>query len=236
MLAERSEILYKTATITPQSEGVDETELNRVRSSLTDSYCDDLMTLLQKQKQIKDIDLSTLKLNPEKKKENTPFDTAINGKTEGEESIKNDEKTAFFNKNEKRYGQQEITIVLDKEESKSKIVFNKKMAPFVIVFFSVFVLIIAVILFSVPNTGLQGTDTIFDVNSLSKMIASANESASVTETATTTQRNLYVGPINKIMTDNGVIEISTENIVQSTEIETNWFDKVCDFMSSIFGD
>ena len=126
-------------------------------------------------------------------------------------------------------------------------VFNKKMIPFVTLYAILFVAVITLILGAVPGTGWEGNGTLFKIpdyygngNKSDSTVNMNNGAGSVVGgndiyASAESDRKNYVGIINKIVTDQGIVEITKDKPVENTKEETNWFDKVCDFLSNAFG-
>ena len=144
-----------------------------------------------------------------------------------------------------------LTIHTASQEKKERFtfknkIFNKKMIPFVTLYAILFVAVITLIMGAVPGTGWEGSETLFKIpDSLGKgtisdssvninnggVVSGGNDIVASAEDA----RQNYVGTINKIVTDQGIIEITSDATSQGTKEESNWFDKVCDFLSNAFG-
>lgn len=110
---------------------------------------------------------------------------------------------------------------------KARRVMKKKMIPLVACYFLMVAVVVALIVVNVSGTAWEAESIVINPNS------------NILPEVTASAENPSVGAVamNTVATENGtvLISLSPYPVGETYEEDTNWFDKVCDFISNLAG-
>ena len=99
-------------------------------------------------------------------------------------------------------------------------VFNRKRVPWLVVYIAITLAAILVLAFTLPGTGWESKAGITSSDIISPQPAMAENTSTLMHT---------------ICLPDGTKQVVTLEPYQQPEVETNWFDEVCDWISGVIG-